>query len=351
MICNPALPGGGAKAIVHTALDRGVNIIDTARSYSDSERAIGEALGERRCETYIATKSLGRTASKIERELRKSLEQLGVRRIDLYQCHHIQEYREFEQLVARGGAMEALESFRKEGVIDFIGVTSHNPDILPRVLESDLFDTVQFPFSVVEREHYEKIREVAARRNIGIIIMKPLAGGHLKSVEMALKYILSHDVSTVIPGCSTVEQVVLDTEVGIGFSGMSDGDRRNIIDEASNLPDQFCRRCRYCEKVCSSGIPISDVFRCEGYLILTPPYAWDQYGKLRGSFRDCVDCGKCEDICPYNLPVRLMLARAHKRLTSGKLRFYAALLLQKMGLFDLVKKLCLRMCSLFSGAG
>lgn len=328
-----------AKKIIHTALDRGVNFIDTARGYFDSEDVIGEVLKDRRDDTYIATKTYQRSAKRAGKEIERSLEELQVKKIDLYQVHHLQYMKEFEQITSPGGALEALHHFQKQGCIDFIGVSSHNPKILSEVLESDIFDTVQFPFNAIEREHYENIRDVVKRRNIGTIIMKPLAGGNLKSVEASLKFLLSHDVSTVIPGCSTVEQVMLDTEIGMNFHGITEEEKAQIIEDAKNLPDQFCRRCRYCEKVCSSKIPISDIFRCEDYLILSATYAREQYRKLDKNFKACINCGECEKICPYNLPVRKKLWKAHRRLTRGKLEDIAVKFLRKVGLYDIARKI------------
>lgn len=328
-----------AVEVIHAAIDRGVNFIDSARGYFDSEEIIGEALKDRRNEMYIATKTYQRPAKRAEKEIQESFENLGVKKIDLYQIHHVQYWKEFEQVSSPGGAIEVLKSYQKQGMIDFIGVSSHNPEILPQVLESDIFDTVQFPFSAIERDHYEKVKDVVKRRDIGTIIMKPLAGGNLKSIEAALKFLLSHHVSTIIPGCSTIEQVMIDTEVGINFTGITDEERAQIIADAENLPDQFCRRCRYCEKVCSKDLPISDIFRCEDYLILSATYARDQYKALGRSAAECIGCGKCEKICPYKLPVREKLKKAHRRLTRGKLEDIAVKILRKIGLYDVARKL------------
>lgn len=328
-----------AVRIIHTALDRGVNFIDTARGYFDSEMIIGEALKERRNEVFIASKTYMRPAKRAEKEIEESFRTLGVKKIDLYQIHHVQYWNEFEQATAPGGVLEVLKSYQKQGLIDFIGVSSHNPAILPQILESGLFDTVQFPFSPVEREHHENIKDVVKRKDIGTIIMKPLAGGNIKSVETALHYLLSHDVSTIIPGCSTVEQVMEDTEAGINFRGITDEEKQAIINEVMNLPDQFCRRCRYCEKQCPQGIPISDIFRCEDYLILNATYARDQYKSLDKYVTDCGNCGKCEIICPYKLPVREKMQKAHTRLTAGKLEDAVVKLVRKIGLYDFARNL------------
>lgn len=328
----------GVEVII-TAIDSGINFIDTARGYFDSEQITGLALQERPGRAYVATKTYMRGARQAEEEIRKSLEALQLKKIDLMQVHHVQYEVEFEQVIGRGGAMEALRSYQKQGLIDFIGVSSHNPRILPQILESDIFDTVQFPFNPIETEHYEKVKDVVGRRNIGTIIMKPLAGGNLKSVDKALRFILGHPVSTVIPGCITPDQVRQCVQAGYGLGEMTEEERAQLLEEARSLPERFCRRCRYCEGECSRQIPISDVFRCENYLIFSATYARDEYRGLSRHFNDCISCGKCEKICPYQLPVRQMLKRAHHRLTRGWLEDAAVKVLRKAGLYDAARKI------------
>lgn len=328
-----------AKEVVHTAIDRGVNFIDTARGYFDSEEIIGEVLQERKETIYIASKTYQRTAKRAEKEFGESLQRLKVKKIDLYQIHHLQYMEELEKVKGPGGALEALNSYRKQGLIDFIGVSSHNPKLLPNILESGFFDTVQFPFSVVEREHYKTITQTAAKYNLGTIVMKPLAGGNITSVETALKFILSHNISTVIPGCTTVEHVITDTNAGINFHELTNEEKEQIIAKAEKLPDKFCRRCRYCERVCSKNLPISDIFRCEDYLILNATYARDQYKSLNRTALECMGCGKCEKICPYHLPVREKLRIAHRRLTRGKIEDLAVKFFRKIGIYDVVRKI------------
>jgi aryl-alcohol dehydrogenase-like predicted oxidoreductase len=225
-----------AYKIIHTALDRGVNFIDTARGYFDSEEIIGEAIRTRRDNVFVATKTYQRSAKRAEKEIQTSFEKLNIKKIDLMQVHHVQYMEEFQQAAAPGGVIELLKSLQKQGLIDFIGVSSHNPAIMPQILESDIFDTAQFPFSVVEREHYKNVSEIAKRRDIGTIIMKPLAGGNITSVEAALRFLLSHDVSTVIPGCSTIEQVITDTEAGINFRELTEEEKLQII---KYVPETF----------------------------------------------------------------------------------------------------------------
>lgn len=328
-----------ATRIIHTALDRGVNLIETARGYFDSENIIGEVMQTRRADTYLASKSYLRSAKRCEQQIVESLENFKTKKIDLYQIHHVQYGYELEQVLGKGGAMEAVRSYQKQGYIDHVGITSHHPRILVDALETDQFDVVQFPFSVVERDHYRDIYPVAARRDVGIIAMKVLSGGNMRNVATAIKYVLSHDVATAVLGCSTVEHVTTDVEAAESFTQLSDAEKEALAEEADRLPENFCRRCRYCEPVCPAEIPISDIFRVENYLILNATYARNEYRTFKANSTHCIECGECENICPYDLPVVDDLRRAHGRLNKGKLEDMAVNALRKVRLYDVARKL------------
>lgn len=328
-----------ATRIVHTALDRGVNLIETARGYFDSEKVIGEVMKTRRDGVILATKSYLRSAKRCEQQIIESLQNFGTKKIELYQVHHVQYGYELDQILGKGGAMEAIRSYQKQGLIDHVGVTSHHPSILVQALETNEFDVVQFPFSIVERDHFREIYPVAKRLDVGIIAMKSLSGGNLQNVDMALKYVLSHDIATAALGCSTVEHVQDDCDAVESMGVLSEDEKMALVEEAESLPEKFCRRCRYCEPVCPSEIPIADIFRVENYLILNATYARDEYRSIKANATNCVECGECESICPYDLSIVEDLKRAHDRLSRGRLEDLAVNTLRKVRLYDVARKL------------
>lgn len=328
-----------ATRVIQTALDRGMNLIETARGYFDSEKIIGEVMRTRRHETYLASKSYLRSAKRCEQQIVESLDNFGTKKIDLYQIHHVQYEYELEQVLGRGGAMEAVRSYQKQGLIDHVGITSHHPRILGQALRTDEFDVVQFPFSVVERDHYKELYPLAAQRDVGIIAMKVLSGGNLRNVATAIKYVLSHDVATAVLGCSTVAQVLDDCDAAESFTQLSESEKERLAEEADRLPENFCRRCRYCEPVCPAEIPIADIFRVENYLILNATYARNEYRTFKANSTNCIECGECENICPYDLPVVDDLRRAHARLNRGRIEDLAVNALRKVRLYDVARKL------------
>ena len=325
-------------AVVEHALDRGMNFIDTARGYFDAEKVIGEVMKTRRDGVVLASKTYLRSGSRAYRDLETSLETLGVQKIDLYQVHHVQYQSELEQVMAPGGALEAMELARKEGLIDHLGVTSHHTRVLGRALETGRFDTVMLPFSPMERDGMQEVYEVARRHDVGIITMKALAAGRITSVEESIHFNLAHDISICVLGCSTLEHVDRDVAAAESFHLLSAEERARLGSAAERMDDAFCRRCRLCEPACPAGIPIADVFRIEDYLVLNATYARNEYRALPLNSTACIHCGECETLCPYDLDVTADLERAHKRLSVGRLEDGAVNMLRRLGLYDIARK-------------
>ena len=307
-----------AVRTMHRAFDLGVNVIDTARSYGDSEEKIGEALdaykGE--AEIILATKSMLRSAEEMASEVDKSLRALRSDYIHLYQVHDLRE-EDLDRVTAPGGAMEALDKARDAGKIGHIGVSGHRPQALIPAMETGLFETVQMPLNIIDHPLFRDNIPVAVERSIGIIVMKPLCGGLMESPAQALRFVLSHPVSTAIPGMDSVEQVEENAQIGREDIDFTDADLAELQAEAAELGKDFCRRCGYCS-VCPVDLDIPDVFRFDRYYTsyFAKDWAQEQYADLEITVEDCLDCGRCEDICPYQLPVRDKLEEAHQRLSG-----------------------------------
>jgi len=327
--------------VIRRAIDSGVNFIETARAYFDSEEIIGEALseGDRRQKCIIATKSYLRSAEDMEKEVERSLKALATDHIEIFQIHHIQYLSELEEVTSPRGAYQALKSLQKAGVIDFIGVTSHNPEVLAQCAQTGLFDTVQFPLNPAEEELFNQVYPWLKKLNIGSIVMKPLMGGRIANVEAALAFALSFEVSTVIPGIASMEELETDLRVARNFAGLSAQEREALKAEVKKLPEEFCRRCRYCDGVCPEKIKISEVFRCEEYLIFNATFARNEFRRLDSGLDKCRDCGKCEEICPYHLPIRKKLKTARLKLEAGRMEDWVVNLTRKLGIYDKVRKL------------
>jgi len=312
------VPAGGVDAIINRALDLGINFFDTARGYTDSESKLGAVLKIRRQKIIIATKSLARTGEGMAADIKRSLDTLGVDYIDLYQLHNVKDKAALEQVLSPGGALAALKEAKKDGLIKHIGITGHIKSFLLEALKTGEMETVQFPFNAVELNGVQELLDLANQMGIGVIVMKPLAGGAIRNTGLALRFILEHPVSTVIPGMDSLEQVDENVRAGNEPLTLSTDERKILMEEAGKLGDAFCRRCEYCQP-CQQGIDIPTVFLLDGYFSRYNLKGWarERYQDLQARADSCLECGECEERCPYNLPIRRMLTDAATRLAES----------------------------------
>ena len=149
---------------------------------------------------------MSRDYESMKKDIEISLSNLQTEYIDLYQLHNV-KLEEYKTIFENDKAMRALLEAQKEGKIKYIGITSHSLDTIEQAVEDERFDTIQFPYNIVEGQADEVFRK-ANENGIGIIVMKPLAGGALDDATLAIKYILSKDyIDVVIPGMDSIDQV------------------------------------------------------------------------------------------------------------------------------------------------
>ena len=162
----------------------GVNHLDTAASYGDSELRLAPWLREHRNEFFLATKTGERTADGARAELERSLQRLGVDHVDLIQLHNLVELDEWATAHGPDGAVAALAKARDEGLVRFIGVTGHGlriADMHRRSLERFDFDSVLLPFSFVQlgntdyRADVDALLALCAERNVAVQTIKAIA--------------------------------------------------------------------------------------------------------------------------------------------------------------------------------
>ena len=184
---------GRADATLAAVSAAGVNHIDTARSYGESELRLAPWLADHRNKVFLATKTGDRTGDGARRELEESLERMGVEQVDLIQLHNLVEPDEFDTAHGPGGAVEALTKARDEGLVRFIGVTGHGtriPGMHLRSLERFDFDSVLFPYNFTMmsdpayRADVEALRAVCGERRVALQTIKSIAKGRWPSADM-----------------------------------------------------------------------------------------------------------------------------------------------------------------------
>ena len=333
-----------ASEAINRALDLGVNFIDTARNYRDSERKVGTAIKGRRDEVYVATKTESRGFQGAMKAIETSLRELDIDKIDLMQLHSVSDEESYQQVMSPDGALRALQKAQVQGMVDHVGVSIHRShSVMRQAIESGEFETLMVAYSPLDQEGVEQeILPMAKAHDMGVITMKPLSGGLLASpnaekknepqrdpiVFGSLWYVISNDaVSTAIPGIQTVREVEENVPAGDVAEKMSEQEHRKLMHEIGRLGIEFrygqvCLRCGYCQP-CPEGIVVPDVFKAYEMYTAYPDHlrgmGMDLYSSLPVSPEACVQCGECEERCPAHLPVRerlKMVTEAFARLSN-----------------------------------
>ena len=298
------------KTLITEMAAKGINYIDTARAYTVSEEFLGEALEGVRDKFVLATKSMSRTKEAMAADIETSLKNLRTDYIELYQVHN-PTLDQLEQVMAPGGALEALKEAKEAGKIGHIGLTGHSLELFEKAVNLDWVETFMFPYNIVETQGEELMRK-CTEKNIGFIVMKPMAGGAIDDPELALRFICSNkDATVVIPGMYELKEIDQNLSAVENQAPLSESELEKIANIREQLGTNFCRRCNYCQP-CSVGLDISTVFLLQGYYDRYGLVDWakKRYDSLPVKASACVDCGACEPRCPYNLPIRQMLKEA-----------------------------------------
>jgi len=231
------------------AFSMGVNFVETGRAYGESEYLIGRALrrlSEDAPPVHVASKTLKRTRDGALNELERSLAHLGLESVDVYQLNDVDEA-SWDQVMASGGTLQGLQEAREQGLVRFIGVSSHSAGVLRRAVESDQFDTIEVKYSPFNREGEAVIR-LAHGRDIGVIGMKPFGGfgmlgslkaslaGHALDVGTLLRYALSNrHLSVTIPGMRSVREVEENVAVAVSYQPMTSAEKARVRERARAL--------------------------------------------------------------------------------------------------------------------
>ncbi len=302
----------GTRTLMQALVEKGVNYIDTARGYTVSEEYLGYGLEGIRQHFVLATKSMSRDKASMARDIETSLTNLRTDYIDLYQIHN-PKLEELDTVFSENGAIQALREAKAAGKIGHIGITAHSTAVFEKALAYEEIETVMFPYNIVERQG-EALIARCREKNVGFICMKPLAGGAIEDGRLALRYILANDnVTVAIPGMAEVKELEQNLAAAEDTSPLTEEEKAAFEKVRAELGQNFCRRCNYCAP-CTAGINIPSVFLFQGYLRRYGLARWarERYATLPVKASACVECGACETRCPYQLPIRQMMAEAAK---------------------------------------
>jgi uncharacterized protein len=232
---------GTAHALLESALAKGINYWDTARSYGPSEGMIAPVLERNRNRVFLASKSDARDYDGFKRDLERSLHVLHTNYIDLYQLHDLRQHELAHLSAIESGAVRAAREAKDRKIIRAFGITGHaSAQLMVECIKRFDPDTVLTIFLATRPENgrYEdELLPLARSRKIGVIGMKAIRYGRqvkLSATEL-LRYTLSLDgVHTVVVGLDSFNHLNEDTAVATGFRAMKAADRFELHKNAGS---------------------------------------------------------------------------------------------------------------------
>lgn len=341
-----------ATAMIRHAIDAGVNYVDTAYTYhnSQSEPLVGSALKDGyRDKVRLATKMpswLVKEESDFDRFLEEQMTRLDVSYLDFYLLHTLNA--KYWQIYQDLDVFSWAEKRISEGVFGHLGFSFH--DEYP-VFESIVtgYDNwalaqIQYNYMDVDYQAGRKGLKLAADRGLAVVVMEPVRGGRLAKnpapesvaevwaksgrdwtpAAWALNWVWDQaEVSTALSGMSTMAQVeenlktASETDAGI----LTDQDHA-LIREASKAYESLapipCTQCEYCLS-CPSGVAIPTIFD-----LYNDAVTYDDWGHAKWAYENqlrpeqladnCIECGECEEACPQHIEIIDWLAKAHERM-------------------------------------
>lgn len=340
-----------SKEMILYAASQGVNYFDTAYIYhlGQSEKFLGKVISQERLrdKIYIATKLphyLVKSGDDIEKIFNKQIQRLQTDYIDYYLMHMLGDIENWKRLCSFG-IEEWIKNKKQIGQIRNIGFSFHgHRDQFKNILNDYDWDFTQIQYNYLDENNQAGITglKAAHEKGIGVIVMEPLRGGRLADqippevkelwdktgkspVQQALNWVWNHkEVTLLLSGMSNLMQVKDNINFASqAYAGMLSPEEmklfvkaRTIISEKSKVP---CTGCGYCMP-CPHGVDIPTCFSCYNGFFNFNTKRWT-YIQATGAFTKspayaslCVKCGKCEKLCPQNIPIREKLQEVSKTL-------------------------------------
>ena len=175
-----------ADQVMEYVLSTEINHIDVAPGYGDAEIRLGPWLAKHRDRFFLGCKTQERTKAAAAEELRRSLEKLQIDRFDLFQLHAVTNMGELDQVMATGGALEAIIEAKEEGLLNYIGITGHGlevPKVFLKAIDRFDFDSILFPINfmlyenIKYRNDVQSLLQICKQRGIGSMVIKHIAKG------------------------------------------------------------------------------------------------------------------------------------------------------------------------------
>ena len=299
-----------AVTILRKAYSGGMRFFDTARAYSDSEIKLGAAFGDgyvERDKIIIATKTAAKKPEDFWKDLETSLTNLKTDYIDIYQFHMMNECWKPGDGT---GMYECMLEAKKQGKIRHISGTAHKIGVAREIVESGLYDTLQYPISYLADDMEIELIRLCNEHNVGLICMKGLAGGLITNSKAAMAFISQFDGAVPIWGIQREKELDEWLSYMEGTPQYSGEIKEFIENEKKSLSGDFCRGCGYCMP-CTVGIQINQCNRMSLMLRRSTSAGWlsEYWQSEMEKVSECIECGACMPRCPYGLNIPELLKK------------------------------------------
>ena len=337
-----------AVALIRRAVELGVNYLDSAEGYGNSESqiAFGKGIKGLREKVFVSTKNgyKGESGDEWRARLDTSLERIDVDYIDFYHSHGL-SWEQYQAMLGKGRPMEQFRKVKEEGLIRHMCFSCHDsPENMMQLIDTGEFDGLLCQYNLLDRKNEEAIAH-AREKGMGVVIMGPVGGGRLvppsdriqsmvkgsqSSPEVALRFVLSNpNVTIALSGMNSMAMVEENAVTAGRKRSLTEAERKRALDaleETRNLADLYCTGCGYCMP-CPNDIDIPSNFSAMNHYKVwgLEELARGWYKRLGTKKKDeettveawaqaCVQCGECEPKCPQNIPIIEQLKETHAAL-------------------------------------
>lgn len=193
-----------AAEIVRKAYDSGVNFYDTSNSTPDSEKLLGDALYDIRNNIFLSTTTKAKTSQELKADIENSLMTLHCDYVDLYQ-YETDDY--LPEPGNKDGIYDTLMEIKRQGKAKSIGLVTVNLETAIKAVNSGLYDTIQYPFSIISPEEVTDLVKLCETRDVGFIAMQPFGGGLVENAPLAMGYLSQFENVVPIWGVETLDEL------------------------------------------------------------------------------------------------------------------------------------------------
>lgn len=315
-------------SVIERAADLGINYFDTARGYQhgNNERMVGAALGLRRKNVILSTKSATDNKAGLLKDLDTSLSELKTDYVDIWYLHAKDTPRAIHD-----DMIEAQQIAKQQGKIRFAGMSTHAlPKLAEWTVDKKAFDVVLTVYNFTMDAKMDDAIAAVAKTGTGVVGMKVMAGGFRDvkptnplynklqrdgAMLAALKWVINRpNIATTIPSITDMDQ--LDENLRAMSEKFSPADEKTLAAHLDRIAPMYCRFCGQCDGACQKGLQVADALR-----ILTYADGYGQFALARERFNElpshhatvrCSDCAECTVKCPNGVHVAERIARARE---------------------------------------